>query len=179
MTATPRGYHLYGPKSRRDTYNWHSDTGLMRITKTIRGKTYLVTQAQEKLWENVIGGNSIRWKLLIFADWDGGDPIYFKYSYLCGINVPDATDHLCTDHSGDASGYFEEYPMHDSIGAFSSWETFAFGSKETNYKKFPMVRYTIGARDSGHMVYTHLYHRGHDIQHGSTWYMSTTTGTGG
>ncbi len=177
-TRTPRGYILRG-NNRIDEYRYRSEVGVMEVTKTIRGRKYLVGAVKVQMRQTLNGGTSHRWKIQARVSWHGGDPYDFFFAYNCGINVPKDDDWTCNTHERDADGTWTDDVVRESYGSVNEIHDASFGSSETRFAKFPMVAYRTSYRDGGYSLSTRLYYRGWDIRkRGTPWVMAPVSGTG-
>jgi len=169
-TATPDGYLLIHPGYRRSDYVYDSDWVYQGAYHCQNDDCTLLAETRVRLHEYVYGGSSHTWRMTYYGEEygnRGGLTWQYHIKYYCGVNVRNASDHICTNGASD-SGVEVDYANGESFN--KSWGT------TNSITVFPMA--ALSTHFSNGTVVTTKF-RGYDtLSRSSTTRLSTSSGTG-
>lgn len=142
FSATPDGFKIRGG-GRKTAYWYQSSYWYHELWRTSKGTRVKIGSVRSRLNQHLNGGDSVKWKMHVEADYISGKSYSAKYEYWCGIDVNNREDYTCDEVDDKAQKHFgPERFAAAKVGdsSVTKWHRF---SGATNKRPFPMVKVSI------------------------------------
>ncbi|MCW2568155.1 MAG: hypothetical protein JWN54_2252 [Mycobacterium sp.] len=169
MSATPDGFILQHPGTRRSDYVYDSDTVYQGSYHCSGSSCNLLAQVTVQLHEVAIGGSSHTWQLTMnMKRYSNPGNITWSYfaTYWCGVNVSGGSDHTCDNGAAPSDASM-------SVNALVNkpW------GNTNSITVFPMVQ--ASTQFSNGVKVTTKFRGWDTLSRSTTTRLNTSSGTGG